>query len=533
MKKIYKILLILSLTAVFSCELETDVFDTLTEENFPENDLQLESISLAPYGKLTNLLDDWGWWLYMQEVSSDVLVFPQRGTDWEDGGKWRVLNRHTWVSSTLGVKSMWYHVFQGVIKCNYAIDINKPNEETSEVAKAAIAEMQVLRSYFYYLLIDNYGAVPYTESFKESEEFPFRVKRADIYNRLLDIIHESIPYLPNASEVDKTRVTKEMAWMLLGKLYLNGKIYKDESTFSNEDMDSVIANMNRVINFGGYSFESDRLAPFSVDNSNSSETIFLAISDETGDDGLRHNFRTLHTLHQQTYDLQSTPWNGCAIKPDFYERLFAANDGFDNPDDIKSVNDEVVDPRSLAFLRGQQYDINGKSLIDDNGPFILKQDIKADVMNDGTDGGAVTRFSGYRVVKFEVEIGGGPIMNNDFPIFRLADAYLMRAEATLRGGVGAEGTADDDLNTIRNLANLPDVSASLDEVLDERGRELFMEGHRRSDLIRFGQFAARNWWLGATESDPGEDRLVFPIPSDQINTNPNLENDPIDLTINE
>lgn len=530
MKKIYKIFLIIGLITVFSCELETDVFDTLTEENFPENDMQLESISLAPYGKLTNLLDDWGWWLYMQEVTSDVLVFPQRGTDWEDGGKWRVLNRHTWVSSTIGVKSMWYHTFQGVIKCNYAIDLYKGND--SEVAQAAIAEMQVLRSYFYYLLIDNYGAVPYEESFTSSEEFPYRVKREDIYNRLIDIIHESIPYLPSAGEVDKSKVTKEMAWMLLGKLYLNGKVYKGESSFSTEDMDSVIANMNRVIN-SGYSFESDRLAPFSVDNSASSEIIFLAISDETGDDGMRHNFRTLHTLHQQTYDLQSTPWNGCAIKPDFYENLFAANDGFDDPDDVTSTNSEDVDPRSLAFLRGQQYDIEGKSLSDDNGPFILTQDILADVMNDATDGGAVTRFSGYRVVKFEVEIGGGPIMNNDFPIFRLADAYLMRAEATLRGGIGADATADDDLNTIRNLANLPDVTATLDEVLDERGRELFMEGHRRSDLIRYGLFAERDWWLGAEESDPGEHRLVFPVPSDQINTNPNLEDEPIDLVINE
>jgi hypothetical protein len=117
-------------------------------------------------------------------------------------------------------------------------------------------------------------------------------------------------------------------------------------------------------------------------------------------------------------------------------------------------------------------------------------------------------------------------MNNDFPVFRLADAYLMRAEATLRGATLSEATADEDLNTIREKAGLPSTSASLDEILDERGRELFLEGHRRSDLIRFGKFASRNWWLGAPESDPGAQRKVFPVPQDQLDTNPNLSADP-------
>lgn len=530
MNRIYKYIIIVGLVSVISCELETDVYDNLTQDKFPENEMQLESVTLGAYAKLTNLLDDWGWWLYMQEVSSDVLVFPQRGTDWEDGGKWRVLHRHTWQSTTMGVQNMWFHIMEGVGKCNQAIEIFKGNDE-SDVARMAIAQMQVLRSYYYYLMIDNYGDIPYTEVFAGAEEMPYRTKREDIYERLIDVINESLPDLPEPGAVDNTKISKATAWMLLGKLYLNGHIHRGESAPSTTDMDSVIANMNRVIN-QTFSFGADRLAPFAVDNSSSSEIIFLALSDENSDDGMRHNFRTLHTLHQQTYDLQSTPWNGCAVKPDFYERLFAPNDGFDDPDDNTSVNDEVVDPRSNAFLRGQQYSIDGQPLSNDNGDFILTQNIKADVMNDGSDGGAVTRFSGYRVAKYEVEIGGGPIMNNDFPIFRLADAYLMRAEATLRGGIGADASADNDLNTIRNLANLPDVTATLQKVLDERGRELFMEGHRRSDLIRFGKFAARNWWLGAPESDPGQHRLVFPIPQDQFNANPNLGEEPIDIEIN-
>ena len=153
-KRIYKFIILIGIISVTGCDLETDVFDNMEEHNFPENEMQLQSITISVHSKLTNLLDDWGWWLYMQEVSSDVLVFPQRGTDWEDGGKWRVLHRHTWASTTMGVQNMWQHIMEGVGKANQAIEIFKRNED-SDMAKMAIAQMQVLRSYFYYLMIDN------------------------------------------------------------------------------------------------------------------------------------------------------------------------------------------------------------------------------------------------------------------------------------------------------------------------------------------------------------------------------------------
>ena len=525
-----KIIIAISILAILSsCDLDTKLYSDLPSDVFPENEGQQESLKLSAYNKTTNLLDDWGWWLYMQEVSSDVLVFPQRGTDWEDGGKWRVLNRHLWNSQTLGVEGMWFHLFEGVGRCNYALELFTADSETGEAARA---ELRVLRSFFYYLLMDNYGDVPYLEVFATAEASPYKNHRAEIYQRLIDVVTEELPKLSDASMVGKSKVSKEMAHMLLGKLYLNASIYKGSNNFETADMDSVIYHMNAVIDGNAYSLESDRLAPFHWSNQNSSENIFTALSSEDGDDGMRQNFRTLHTLHQQTFDLQSTPWNGCAIKPDFYTRLFADNDGYDDPDDLTTTNEETVDTRSAAFLHGQQYDINGLPLSNDNGDFILTLDITADVMNDGTDGGAETRFSGYRVVKYAVEVGGGPIMNNDFPFFRLADAHLMRAEAELRGGSGSTSSADADLNLIRSAAGIGNVSATLETILDERGRELFLEGHRRQDLIRYGLFSKREWWSGADELGNGPDRLVFMVPYSQVQSNPNLSGDPISLNFN-
>jgi len=531
MNRLYKTFAILLLVlGGNSCDLETTVYQDLPVDQFPENEAQLESILLGAYSENVDLLDDWGWWLYNQEVSSDVLVFPQRGTDWEDGGKWRVLNRHTWTADDAPIEGMWRHLFYGVTACNQAIEYFAAD---SEAARKAKAEMEVLRSYYYYLLIDNFGAVPYQESFSDADVAPYRNDRGDITERLITVVTDALPLIPNVDEVSTQRISKPMAYMLLGKLYLNAHIYKGASAVDVADMDSVAHYMNMVID-AGYSLEDDRLAPFAVQNSASTENIFTILGDETSDSGLRLSFRTLHTLHQQTYDLAATPWNGCAAKPDFYTKLFAANDGFDDADDITSVNDEIVDKRAAAFLRGQQYDIDGEELADDNGNLILTNAIKADIMDDGSDGGAVTRFSGYRVVKYEVGIGSGlgdKVMENDFPVYRLADAYLMRAEATLRGATISNATADEDLNVIRNKAGLPNVTATEQEILDERGREMYLEGHRRSDLIRFGKFADRDWWLGATDSDNGEHRLVFPVPQQQIDANPNLSEAPMPLAL--
>lgn len=527
MKYIYRIGAAFVALLFTACEFQNEIYQDIPASSFPETEAQRNSIKQGAYGEQRHILDDWGYWLYAQETTSDVLVFPQRGTDWEDGGKWRVMNRHTWTSNATIVEEMWAKIYPIITRCNQSIELIE-NGTPGESADQAIAEMEVVRSFAYYLLIDNYGAVPYVNSFASADPAPYRNTRASICNELISVVEGALPKLPTRSEVTLDVATQSMARMLLAKLYLNKNVYTDESDFSAEDMSEVIALMDGVI-AAGYTLESDRLAPFAVKNNNSTENIYTILSSKTSDDGMRIQFRTLHTLSQQTFNLESTPWNGCAVKPDFYANLFAANDGFDDADDDGSGNSEIVDQRASAFYRGQQYDAAGEPLKNDNGDLVFTNDIPADLLTEnGSYTNAEVRFSGYRIAKFEVEKGAGPIMNNDFPVFRLADAYLMRAEAALRGGTG--GDADADVNKIRNIAGLPSISGATEQdLLDERGRELFLEGHRRSDLIRFGKFAQRNWWLGADDSDPGEHRLLFQLPQSQIDVNPNLSADPVPI----
>jgi hypothetical protein len=177
----------------------------------------------------------------------------------------------------------------------------------------------------------------------------------------------------------------------------------------------------------------------------------------------------------------------------------------------------------IWFLVGQQYTADGAEITDPvaGSKLIINPYIPALVM-DLTYTYEQIRMSGARVVKFEVKIGAKENLSNDFPIFRLGDIYLMKAEAMFRQNK-SPGEAVQYVNPLRERAGLDDWSGgdlSLDSLLAERGREMFFEGHRRQDQIRFGTFGDA-WWEKAVS---GKDRETFPIPQWVIDANPNLAN---------
>jgi len=148
--------------------------------------------------------------------------------------------------------------------------------------------------------------------------------------------------------------------------------------------------------------------------------------------------------------------------------------------------------------------------------------------------------NGYAVVKFKNITKDGEAGSNlafadtDFPMFRLGDVYLMYAEAYLRGGGGDEGTAVGFVNALRQrggVSNILPSGLTLDFILSERARELYWEGHRRTDLIRFGRFTGEEYvwaWKGNAPDGAGtnEKYNLFPIPFADITANPNLEQNP-------
>lgn len=477
---------------MFSCtNLDEQILDKIPEELFPENEEQAAAILVPTYAELGDLVDDAGWWFWMQEVPSDEVVFPVRWTDWEDGGKWRVLHQHMWDNNTDGVNSMWSHMYDGVVEANLAID-ELSSGTPSEGALASIAKLKTLRAFYYYLLIDNYGDVPYVTSFFNAPAQPFKESRRVIFEALIQELEESLQYLPNVPP-NNFAVGKGMAFAILAKLYLNAEIYSGTAMWSKAEQ-----YCDSIIDMGIYVLDSDPHGPFKSNNDNNQENIFTIPFDEINLQGFRLHMRTLHYQHNLTYDMPVGPWNGFGAVEDHYNTF--------SDDDL----------RKDAFIVGQQFASNGEPLFDETAEsdVIIDPFIPALEM-DGSNSFVEIRLSAARVGKYEIPMGAMENLSNDFPVFRYADILLMKAECQIRQG----GNGDSWVSQIRERAGLaPWSGTTLEMLLEERGRELFCEGHRRQDLIRFGEYN-KEWWEKAPSTS---DRNTFPIPQWAIDANPNL-----------
>ncbi|MCA6405041.1 MAG: RagB/SusD family nutrient uptake outer membrane protein, partial [Cytophagales bacterium] len=220
---------------------------------------------------------------------------------------------------------------------------------------------------------------------------------------------------------------------------------------------------------------------------------------------------TLHYSSQATFNLAEQPWNGYASLEDFYN-------SYDN-----------ADKRKNSFLAGPQFSSTGVRLKDasfesadpDGENLTFTPFISAIKPKPGNTFGSL-RQQGVRVGKFQFQTGATPNLNNDFPIFRYADVLLMRAEALWRLSSGS-AEALSLVNQIRSRAGVPALGAlTADDLLAERGREMFAEGYRRSDLIRFGKYN-NAWWEKPTSV---ASKNIFPIPQGQILVNTKLVQNP-------
>lgn len=441
------------------------------------------------YAPMREFLDNGGWW-FAQELTTDEMVGPTRASDWDDGGKWRVLHTHEWDNNTEAINNMWSRFYTGVAEANKFIEKQLPLAGDS-IVDAGIAKGKILRAYYYYLLIDNYGDVPYVTQYLGAPSLPEKAERAAIYDSLVADIEASV--LKISSSTSKTAVTPAMAYSLLAKLYLNAEVYSGNAEWAKAE-----EACDKVIALGQYALDGDPLAPFVTNNEGSGENIWVIPYDEDGYQGFNLHMRTLHYNSNLTFDMPVGPWNGFAVTEDHFNTY--------TDDDL----------RLGYFLVGQQFASDGSPITDAvaEANLVFTPEIPALLM-DASFTPAEIRMSGARVAKFEIKKGAKDNLSNDFPIFRYADVLLMKAEAMIRQGKNG----DEFVNMVRERAGLdPWSGVTLDQVLEERGRELFWEAHRRQDLIRFGKFNQAWWEKPASTAD----RKIFPIPQWAIDANPNL-----------
>ncbi len=435
----------------------------------------------------------------MQELPTDEAVIA-----WNDAGV-QELNTQLWSSSNQFLGAMYSRVFFQVAMVNEFLrettDAKLNSRNVSESLKATIkqfrAEARFLRALSYWHGIDLFGAIPLvTEDFTIGATPPTQSTRAEIFNYIVGELNAIRTELPSAGAVEYGRASQAAATMLLAKLYLNAAVYAGAEQYS-----QALREAEAVINSNAFTLEANYRHLFLADNHRSRELIF--------------------TVPQDGENTQT--WGGTTFL------THASVGGNMNADDFGldfgwwglRVTQQFVN----LFPGGPASADRRASIFFTNG-----QNIEVSNLTNFFDGLAAPKFQN---VTSTGRKGSHPTFpDTDYPMFRLADAYLMYVEAHLRGGGGTRQRALELVNALRTRAaagTITDAQLTLNFVLDERARELWWEGHRRTDLVRYGRFTSGIWaWKGGTRAGRETDafRALYPLPATELLANPNLKQNP-------
>ena len=469
----------------------------------------------------------------LNEVTTDALLVPTRGSDWGDNGIWRQLHQHSWTpehSYILGVWNEWNGL---------QLSASEVLDSRSASSSEAIGHASFLRGLAMFVILDNFGQVPYrdTEAADPLAD-PDVLTGEDAVTFIISDLDNAIANLPTSSAGDDNfRGSKAAARFLKAKVLLNRHIYNGSGSAASGDMNEIISLVDAIEN-DGYELADDYFDIFVPGGD--SETIWYAQTSA--------GTRIFNTLHYNSTELGGGGWNGFSTLAEFYDlfegdadnnrglndgtlsdgqeerRGFVPTEGgiaYDGSYGTDDNDDGIVDGSNVGFgfLIGQQYGPNGAALEDRSGnPLSFTREFFSAVDNQPSlvDNNEIT---GIRVIKYNPRDGA---FANHIIFFRYSDAYLMKAEAMWRSG-GDPTAMINELRTIRGAAPLGSVSEQ--DILDERARELYTEGWRRNDMVRFGQYT-KDWEFKEADAVGNPDRQLFPIPSAQLILNPNLVQNP-------
>ncbi|PTT75779.1 MULTISPECIES: RagB/SusD family nutrient uptake outer membrane protein [unclassified Chryseobacterium] len=436
----------------------------------------------------------------LQTLPTDEAVIA-----WNDGTL-QTIHKMTWDSSSEFIEGAYYRIFTQIATSNEflrnvtdeKLAANNITGSNLTEAKYMRAEVRYLRALSYYYALDLFGNVPFVDEsyLPGSVTPPKRITRAELFNFVESELLAVAGELKDPKTNVYARADKAAAWSLLARLYLNSGIYNGSNHYTD-----CITYCNKVI-AAGYSLKTKYGDLFLADNDKNNPEVILPVAF----DGIhiRTSGGTTYLIHAGVGGSMpasnfgiSGGWGGLRTTK-AYVNLFSGT---------------PADQRGNFYTNGQSLEINDLGVFTDGYGFIKFKNL--------TSGGVAGSDA------------SGNFCDTDIPIFRLADIYLMYAEATLRGGSGGNiTTALGYVNALRTRAGAPTVSSiNTDYILDERGRELGWEMTRRTDLIRYGKFTTASylwpWKGGVKDGKAVEDfRNLYPIPAKDIIANPNLIQNP-------
>lgn len=463
--------------------------------------------------------------------TTDEVMNPIRGGDWYDGGFWEHLYGHTWTDDDTYLYNVWTYLFKVITLSNEAIIIIDTHKDLLTEAQIATfkAEVRAVRAMFYWYAMDMFGRIPLPTLVETAQKQNSlnQKSRETTYRFIIDELQAALPYLPDEhSNLEGNyygRVTRPVAHFILAKLCLNAEIYADNDWTDEDrpegrniqiDVDGQTMNAWEacqhycdLITATGYQLEESYAANFAVNNETSRENIFTIPMDKNLYKSEYHYlFRSLHYKHGGA--LSRAAENGtCAT----IATIKAYGYGTSTPDTRLALN-----------LYTDTVYVDGAKVMLDNGEPLIYHPLDLEI---NLTFSPYIQTGGARLAKYEIDrtaYADGKLPNNDIVLFRYADVLLMKAEAKTRNG--QDGTAE--LNAVRSRVGMPAVACTLENILKERLLELFFEGWRRQDLVRFDVFH-RDYDL-RTPIDGEADRhtIVFPIPSKTLDLNNRLTQNP-------
>jgi hypothetical protein len=448
----------------------------------------------------------------LTEVSTDELVVPTRGTDWGDNGVWRTIHAHTWGPTHPQVLNVWNEKNNGVLRATEVID------PLSNATPLQVAEAKFARAYNMFIVLDFFGLAPFRQPTDGPEVLPTVMTSEQAYEMIVQDLTDAITNLPASvpTAANKNRPVKATARFFLAKVKLNAAVYK--GTYGANDLADVITLVNQI-EAEGYALVGNYFNIFKGPSFTNADVIW-AVSAGAGNrmwNGLHYN--QAHTGNG------GGGWNGFTTISEFYDK-------FEGPANTNTLGGTQEERRGytqtlastnadnqgfgFGFQFGQMYGFKDGAAVAlkdrVGGPLVFTKELPGLVGNN--------EVTGIRLLKYSPANGA---FTEGVVMARFADAHLMRAEALLRSGQAAQALTE--VNELRALrTNTSPMAAPLDEtkMLAERGRELYTEGWRRNDMIRFDVF--KNAWQFKAAGD-GHTNL-FPIPASALLSNPALVQNP-------
>jgi len=432
-------------------------------------------------------------WYDVNSMSTDEQVVPHRNTgDWELTFAQMYLRQ--WLPDHSQINNTWNWLYKSVFSANLAVDLlQKANADPTKIAEA-----KVVRAFFYYLLIDDFGDVPFFTDNNITVDKMQQKSRKEVFDFIVSELKDNVDKLSATKGGNYYgRFNKWAGYALLAKVYLNAEVYTGTAMWAD-----CIAACNKVSE-GGFTLHSG-----AVDATNPlGSKYFELFGDVCPDDEtilaiytkaevVGRNIFTVRSLGgaDGTALLGYGAWNGSIIPKDYVDK-FADND-----------------------IRKHQFRYGANPFGPKPAGFFT---YSLDITNLDNPGAAPN--DGARSQKFwpaaPASSGGA---SNDFPIYRYADIMLMKAECLVR--TNDASSAKPLVDAIRVRAGLTGLAANptLTDIYNERGFELSWEGHRRQDMIRFGTFTQAHGLAPAVDSH----YKLFPIPTSALNTNTNLKQNP-------